>query len=97
MPAFTTSRGEVPSTSSAALCAPQPPPLFASMTSFSMPRTVGFRPPFASIGASSSAAASAPGALLFGAPLKDPATGVAFDGQCCVLSKSSCPKLAGVG
>ena len=98
---FCTSDGaQMPTTSTSAAAAARRALPVASMT-FSLPKTFGFRPPFASIGGGggASTSAAAGGALLphFGASQKEQATGIAFPGEVCVLSSRNCPQLAGVG
>jgi hypothetical protein len=63
---------------------------FASM-SFSLhsaPSRVAFTPPFARLAGSGA---------LFGTAATEPATSIAYPASFCVLTKSGCPKLAGVG
>jgi hypothetical protein len=75
---------------------PAPPLMPASMT-FGLPFLGGAgasrrrTAPFASVSAS-----GAP-PRLFAAPAVEPATGIAYPDTLCVLSKSHCPGLAGVG
>lgn len=67
--------------------APGPPP-FASLT-FALPKNVALRRnPFATIATHS---------LDFGVAQTDPATGVAYPNEFCILTKKHCPQLAGVG
>lgn len=69
------------------VCAPRPAP-FASLT-FSLPRKVAStHNPFATIATHS---------LDFGIAQTEPATGFTYPEEFCVLTKKSCPQLAGVG
>jgi hypothetical protein len=86
-------------TSSSSTAAPAPRLPFASLSFSLAPNGGAFAfgasrraAPFAHIGSSSSSSSS-----LFGVAQQEPATGVAYPQELCVLSKSHCPKLAGVG
>lgn len=68
-------------------CAPRQAP-FASLT-FALPNRLSFGAPFASISTHTIDS--------FGFAQKDPATGIDYPGEFCVLTKKHCPQLAGVG
>uniref|UniRef100_A0A383W2M2 Chalcone isomerase domain-containing protein n=1 Tax=Tetradesmus obliquus TaxID=3088 RepID=A0A383W2M2_TETOB len=71
-------------------CMPRAAP-FASLT-FSLPKQrVAFAAPFASITAHHQLHHK------FGDAQQEPATGIEYPAECCVLTKKICPQLAGVG